>query len=286
MGSIAELTLTPLMPFGAILRGVDIGSRSLELAETEQIQSYLDEFHVLVFRGHESPTDAEYIQFISNFGDVPVNDVVPEQVRAGYPEIIVVSNIVENGKRIGTGQAARRLDWHTDYCWQERVSKVGALEAVELPNSAGGETCFANMYAVYEAVDSELRNRLLTLSALHVRDSVAVHDVDIQALRQAEHPMIVTHPRTGQKAIYVNRFFTKKIPALTEDESQSLLDSLFSLMSESRFIYEHHWELGDIVLWDQLGLVHSRKPYDESERRYMRQITALIGECETLSMSR
>lgn len=267
----------PMTPFGAVVRGLDL-SRDLELEEVTEIQDALNEHHVLVFRGHTPPTDPEYVRFTANFGEVAVNDVVPDQVRPGYPEIIVISNIIEDGKRIGAGRGAERLDWHSDYCWAEQISKFACLEAMEIP-SEGGETWFGNMYAFHDALPEDVVRRLEGLQAVHETDAAGYYQEGTEnPIRRAVHPLIIENPLTGRRAIYANHFYTRRILDVPEEESQELLNMIFEEAMHKQFIYEHQWQVGDLVMWDEVGLVHGRNPYDEGERRYMRQITALIDE--------
>ena len=282
IGQETTLTVNPCTPYGAVIRGLDIAKGALAAGQVTELLAYLDEYHVLIFRGHSSPEDAKYLEFVSSFGEVELTDIVPNQVRPERPEIVIISNDVKEGASIGPAQSASALDWHSDYCWQERVSQIGSIEALELPVSGGGETWFSNMYAVYEALDPAVRERLWSLSGLHIRDTTSpqYEGSAYQPLRQAEHPLVMTHPSSGRRALYVNHFYTARILGLSEVESRSMLDEFFALANEPRFIYEHHWELGDLVIWDQLGLVHGRNPFDTKERRCMRQITVAVSNIE------
>jgi taurine dioxygenase/pentalenolactone F synthase len=270
--------VTPLEPFGAVVTGLDV-RRQPEQSVMERLEHDLDEHHVLVFRGHSAPSDAELVRFVGSFGELERPDVVPDQVSSDAPQIVHISNEVENGAYVGPSQTTRSLDGHSDYCWQDRVSSIGALDAVAVPD-LGGETWFSNMYAVFDSLEPGLREWLQRLTAMHVRDTTSsqFREAKPQALRKAEHPLVMIHPTTHRRAIYVNTMYTNRIVELAPDESDELLEGLFLLMSQPEYVYEHRWKIGDLVLWDQLGLVHGRKAFDVNQRRYMRQITTLVAD--------
>jgi pentalenolactone F synthase len=212
------------------------------------------------------------VRFLRHFGELSVNEAVdPGYLRPGFPEIIIISNIVDHGQRIGAAADVKGLDWHTDYCWQERVSVVGALEAVEIPPE-GGATSFVNMYAVYEALEPELRERVDGLRASHEIAGTEVSEA------RAEHPLVATNPVSGRRALYLNSHFTKRLIGMDAEEGDTLLRRLVNFSISPQFTYEHKWQLADLVLWDQIGLIHARMPYGERERRYMRQITVLAKD--------
>ena len=263
-------TIGTLLPFGAMVTGMEFSS-DVTISELSELRRLLNEHHVLVFRGHRAPKDSEYVRFLRHFGELSTNEAVdPGYLRPGFPEIIVISNIVENGKKIGAAQDVKGLDWHTDYSWQDRVSVAGALESVETPHS-GGETCFVNMYAVYEALEPALRTKVDGLRALHEIKGTELRDAS------AEHPLVATNPISGRRALYINPHFTTKLIGIDEGEGERLLLRLIDISMSSQFLYKHSW-LSDLVLWDQIGLIHARMPYRENERRYMRQITVLAED--------
>jgi alpha-ketoglutarate-dependent taurine dioxygenase len=136
------------------------------------------------------------------------------------------------------------------------------------------------MYAVFDSLEPVLGEWLQGLTARHVRDTTSsqFRQAKLEALRKAEHPLVMVHPTTHRCAIYVNTMFTNRIVELAPDESDRLLERLFLLMSQPEYVYEHRWKIGDLVLWDQLGLVHGRKPFEVNQRRYMRQITTLVAD--------
>jgi alpha-ketoglutarate-dependent taurine dioxygenase len=284
-----NLSVESVAPFGAFVTGLDI-SRVLDKSEAASLRRLLNEHQVLVFRGHKSPTDAEYSRFAGNFGP-PVLNAPLEMGREGVesfhetivsrenPEIIMLTNkIVKDGREVGyTGVGAKGLGWHSDYCWADEIAEIGALDALVIP-SWGGQTCFANMYAVYESLSPQMQAKLDTLVGHHELHNKVDHYEEGAGppIRFAEHPLVLTNPYTGRRALYISPLYTTKIIGLPEDESKALLQELFDLALSPRFIHTHEWRVGDMVIYDQLGLIHARMPFNEEESRCMRQISLAV----------
>jgi alpha-ketoglutarate-dependent taurine dioxygenase len=273
--STCHLEVDPLgQPLGAVVRGMDFTS-ALDGATIATIKDALRDHLVLVFRGHQSPSDEQLVRFGSMFGELNRNDVAPEQTRPDNPEVLVVSNIVRDGKKVGTAGSGR-LDWHTDYSYQERVGLVSFLEAVLLPD-AGGSTYYTNLYLAYDELAPDVRQGLEHLSSLHSTSAAANYQTDPEHLvSQAVHPLVVTHPDSGRRTLYVNSLFSKSIIGMDAQEGAALLRKLFDHTTDDRFIYRHDWVIGDLVVWDDVGTLHSRDAFDPSARRYMRAMTTLV----------
>ena len=150
------------------------------------------------------------------------------------------------------------------------------LYAIEVP-SKGGNTLFANGYMAYETLPAEIRRRIDGRKALNA------YDYDNASTRRGTrvadgvpsyvHPAVRTHPATGRKALYVNRLMTVRIEGLPQDESDELLAFLFDHQEQRRFVYEHVWRLGDLLLWDNRCSSHARTDFPSSERRLMLRTT-------------
>jgi taurine dioxygenase len=153
------------------------------------------------------------------------------------------------------------------------------LYAIEVP-ARGGNTLFANMYAAYEALPGDVKQRLTGLAALNVYDYEG-NPTKRGAVRDGApsfvHPVVRTHPATGRKALYVNRLMTHSIIGLSPDESDDLLTFLFDHQEKKRFVYEHVWTPGDLILWDNRSTLHARSDFDAGERRLLRRV-AVLGE--------
>jgi len=227
---------------------------------------------VLVFRGHEPPTDAQYFSFGSKLGTVLIDNITPEFKRPGFPGIGIMSNVVESGKPVGaTGSA--EIGWHTDYSFRPRISRMLFLEASEVP-PAGGHTYFADMYSAYETLTPEVRARLASLRIVHTLEYQ--DDVHGPYEEHAEHPAVVTNPDTGRRALYLSKNFHPRFVGLTSAQSDQLVEQLATWSTDDRFVYEHDWESGDLVLWDSIGTQHRRDAFGSDARRYMRKMSILV----------
>jgi taurine dioxygenase len=259
---------------GAEIRGVDL--RSLDDAQFAELRrAWLDNL-VLLVRGQDLD-DADLIAFSRRFGDL---DFAPIQENGrrfveGLPELYVVSNVIENGVPIGSlgnGEAV----WHTDMSYVDVPPQASALYAVEVPE-AGGNTSFVSMYAVYDALPEPLKARIAGLRVKHdgtynsggfVRQGVTPTD-DPRDAPGALHPLVYRHPETGRAALYLGRRRNAYIDGLALDESEALLDELWSHVDGNRFGWTNVWRRADLVLWDNRCTMHRRDPFDPSTRRVM-----------------
>ncbi len=267
---------------GAEIQGVDL--RTIDDAGFARIhRAWLDHL-VLLFRGQEL-TDDDLIAFSRRFGALdwaPVQETGRRFVE-GHPEIYVVSNVIENGVPIGSLGAGEAV-WHTDMSYLEAPPKASMLYALEIP-PAGGNTYFCNMYLVYELLPEELRRRIAGLTLKHdgtynsggyVRQGVTAVD-DPVASAGVFHPLVVTHPESGRRALYLGRRRNAYIGGLPLAESEALLDELWSYTAREDVSWGHEWRTGDVVLWDNRCTMHRRDPFDPESRRVLHR-TQIKGE--------
>ncbi|MEQ8736123.1 MAG: TauD/TfdA family dioxygenase [Rhodospirillaceae bacterium] len=281
-------------PFGARIEGIDFrNAPSDEIVAA--LKRALAQHHVLVSRGHPTPGDEDIEQFFSAFGDLSSNTpevkehfrrlakLVPEYIEEGAEEVgsrFNLSNVEEDGKKMG-GLGNRELEWHNDQADLHRLKTISCLEALEVDPEAG-RTYFCDMYAVLETLPQTLRSRLENAFAIHDSSKYRSDDGSSNTLApSASHPILLAHPETGRKCLYVNPNFTSRVIGLPETDSQSLLDILFSHSYHDEYVYEHHWRTGDIVFWDNVGLQHMRKPLDSTKRRTLRVFQG-VSEAWTL----
>jgi taurine dioxygenase len=267
---------------GAEIKGVDL--KSISEADFETVhKAWLDHL-VLLFRGQQL-TDDDLIAFSRRFGHLdwaPIQETGRRFVE-GYPEIYVVSNVVENGVPIGSlgaGEAA----WHTDMSYLEEPPKASMLYALEIP-PGGGDTGFCNMYLAYESLPGELQQRIQGLSAKHdgtynsggyVRQGLTAVDDPITSAG-AWHPLVCRHPETGRRGLYLGRRRNAYIAGLTVEESESLLDVLWSFATQESLTWRVEWRVGDVVLWDNSCTMHRRDSFDPASRRILHR-TQIKGE--------
>ncbi len=280
-------------PRGAEVHGVDL-TRDVPPDVIEELKEALRENLVLLFRGHVSPTDPELVRFARNFGDLIVGtDFLRDP--AEYPEILPITNLIdEEGYPLGTG-AAVEFPWHLDYSYLDRVAKESFIDAVELPR-AQSTTCFCDMYMALESLPEERVKDFRDMRAHHDLREFVKGDEDREEMREAqrlkderdlkagierpglpEHdrPLVMHHPDTGREALYVSPANTRWILDVPEDESAALLVELFEHSTQPEFIYRHDWQVGDLILFDALGGMHRRDRFDSNDRRYMRQLSSL-----------
>ena len=246
-------------------------------------KAWLDHL-VLLFRVQKL-SDDQLIAFSRRFGEL---DLAPIQETGrrfveGYPEIYIVSNVIENGAPIGS-LGAGELVWHTDMSYQQDPPKASMLYALEVPPE-GGETGFVNMYDAYEALPLHLRERITGLRVKHdgtynsggyVRAGVTPTDNPREAPGMI-HPLVCTHPETGRKCLYLGRRRNAYIEGLPLAESEALLDEIWAHATRDELTWYNNWRVGDLVLWDNRCTMHRRDPFDPAARRVMHR-TQIKGD--------
>ena len=167
------------------------------------------------------------------------------------------------------------LMFHTDSVYLEKPL-MGATLYGERITSEGGHTLFVNMYMAYDTLPAATKARLAGLTAVNVFDyatQVRTTRFDRSKVKHAIHPVVRTHPETGRKALYVNRLMTEEICDLPEGESAAVLAELYDHAEQRDFIYEHVWQQGDFIMWDNRCLMHARTDFPRDQRRLMRRVT-------------
>jgi taurine dioxygenase len=265
--------------FGAEVIGLDL-SRPLIAEDFARIHRAHLDHHVLVFR-EQRITPAQQIEFSRRFGPLQIH-VLHQFALAGHPEVLIVSNIMENGKPIGLGDAGHF--WHSDLSYKEKPSLGSLLHAQELPPE-GGDTLFADMHTAYDALPAHLRDAIGGLHAEHTylaryaelqkrspwRPNLSAEQ--IAAVKPVVHPVVRTHPETGRKALFVSEHFTTRIVGLPDHESRALLDELFAHSVKPDFVYRHVWAEHDMVFWDNRSLMHLAAGTPDHLRRKLYRTT-------------
>lgn len=281
MEQIAEHTanriaIRPLSPtIGAEISGLDL-RRPLDDATFARIREAWHQHGVLLFRGQQLDEDDE-LAFAQRFGKIA--PLVTKHDVKFKPGVMLVSNIRENGKQIGVLPDGEMF-FHSDQCYAERPLAATFLYAIEIPRH-GGNTLFSNQYAAYDALPADVKRRIAGLKGMNVYDYGSNATVRKGSLReQAErgevpcfaHPIVRTHPETGRKALFLNRLMTDYLVGLTPEESDELLGYLFQHQEDRRFVYEHVWRLGDLMMWDNRCTLHARTDFPTTERRLLRRV--------------
>ena len=234
---------------------------------------------VIVIRG-QTLADPELIAFGRRLGELdtaPLAKTGKEQARV-HPEVIVVSNVTENGVPIGVLRDAEVV-WHSDNSYRDIPLSFSALYALEVP-PAGGDTGFANMYLALETLPADLRGRIAGLTIKHDMTYNSAGDLrdgfkpvaDVRDAPGPRHPIVRTHAETGYNALYLGRRPNAYIDGLPVAESERLLDALWAHATQPQFTWRHQWRAGDIVIWDNRCVMHHRAPFDGGARRVMHRI--------------
>ena len=258
---------------GAEITGIDI-SRPLDRDTVDELIDAWHQHMVVVVRD-QTMSDSELVAFSKYFGRLGQH-VINDFLAPDHPEILVISNIKENGRYLGLSTAGKR--WHSDLQYAEEPAIGSIGYAVEME---GGDIAFANMAAAYEALDEQTKKRLDGLEAIHsytqtTRD--AAREAREKEVPDVVHRAVLAHPTTGRKALYVSHSMTKGFVGLPEVESQTLLDSLNAHATQEEFVYAHKYRNGDVVMWDNRSVMHRVIPYDPSLRRHLRRTTIMARD--------
>jgi taurine dioxygenase len=273
-----NLEVVPLTKhIGAEIRGIDLRD-TLDAATIRAIhRAWLDHL-VLVFRGQRFSQE-DLIRATGYFGEIGPLSRPMKYFPKGYakllPNIMLISNIRENGETIGALPDGE-MHFHHDMIHGELPHSGTLLYSVEIP-SHGGDTLFASGYAAYDTLDSTVRQRLDGRKALHHYNYGATIRGNtsnaVVAFGEAVHPVFRTHDETGRKAVYVDRLMTMKVIDMPQAESDELLNAVFDHSEREEFVYRHIWRIGDLLVWDNRCSAHARDDFPSDQRRLMWRTT-------------
>jgi taurine dioxygenase len=260
---------------GAEVGGIDL-SGPLAQDDVKAIEEVWRDRLVVVFHRQEL-SDPQLIAFSRNFGelDPPGPNPYGEPFNKEHPELNVISNVVENGKPIGNlgdGEAV----WHADMTYVDVPPKAAMLHSLEIPPT-GGNTYFANMFAAYETLPADLKTATAGKIAVHDASTNSAGMLrkgykkvtDVRDVVGARHPLIRTDPGTGRKALFLGRRPNAYVLGLDVPDSEALLDALWAHATQPRFAMCHEWKVGDLLMWNNLSVLHRRDPFDPRSRRIM-----------------
>ena len=275
---MGKINLKPLSDsVGAEILSINL--TDLRATEFKEIRSALDAYGGLLFRNQElSPENL--VVFSKMFGDL---DHAPQMENGktaveGFPEIYIVSNILDdNDKPIGSLGAGEAV-WHTDMSYLPNPPDFSMLYAIEVP-AKGGDTSLCGMAAAYDALPKDLRDSIQTKAIKHdgtynsggfLRKGLR-EDNDPMTCEGQPHPIVCAHPRNGRPVLYLGRRKNAYVVGLEREASESLLDSLWEFAALSENFYTHQWRVGDLLLWDNRSTMHRRDPFDSTARRLMQR---------------
>ena len=262
---------------GAEIRGVDL-REPLDEDEFAAIERAYDEHGVIFFRGQKL-TPPQQVAFTRRFGEIEFNIFGERWSVTGSPEIVVVSNAIENGAPIGVRRAGE--NWHSDMCYSARPPRGTMLYALEIPELHGlalGDTEFASAAAAWDALPEALQNELDGRRALFDfagrKRAFPPKQSEIDRYPPVTHPIVRTHPHTGRKCLYVMRDDCTGIEGMDAGEAEALIAALADHIVKPAFIYRHQWRPGDLLMWDNCTVQHRAiQDYDLPLRRLMHRTT-------------
>ncbi len=280
---------------GAEISGVDLSTPLDDDTFAQLAKAFFD--NEVVFFRNQKITPEQHVAFTRRFG-ILEHHVRKENRLAGHPEILIVSNILdEQQKAIGAQDAGRF--WHSDLSYKKEPSMLSALYAVEVPVKDGkvlGDTNFASTTAAYDALPDSMKQRLQGLKNVHSYRYYRNKNAQAQKEEQArgartvqehtptaeqlasvpdvETPIVRTHPVTKRKGLFINEAHTSRIVGLGKEESDALLAEICQHIIKPEFQYLHQWQAGDLLMWDNCSAQHKANfDYDLPLRRLMYRTT-------------
>ncbi len=258
-----------------------------DAATLEQIRCGMDKYNVLVFR-NQPFTDDEQLEFAQRFDGqlhARTSTSVLVKNRFGNEALSDISNVGADGQLLSpddrrrmTGLANRL--WHADATFVEPAGRYSMLSARVVPPVAA-DTEFADMCAAYDALDDETKS---TIAGLKVHHSIAYSrellgfefaPAEKEQLKGAVHPLVRDFPRSGRRSLYLASHASSIID-MRVPEGRLLLRDLMEHATQARFVYSHHWAVGDFVIWDNRSTMHRARPFDDGKyRRELRRTTTL-----------
>lgn len=270
---------------GIELSGIDV-ARCSDDQFTALRQQWNDAGGLAVIRDQQL-TPQSQTDFSRRFGplfgeDDQFQDTVLPYLMPGYPTIYRVSNKKSSdGNALGRARAGSY--WHSDVSFRERPAMASLLYAIEIPG-VGGDTQFASQTAAYNALSPAMQKMLAPLNTVHdfrvaakTSGSYSAADIntsDFDGTNSCLHPLVITHPETGQPALFINPGFTSHIDGFEAAESAALLNFLYAHTQQPEFIYRHVWRPGDLVIWDNRSTMHLAIQ-DYNEDRYLHRSTVI-----------
>lgn len=261
---------------GADISGVDIGN-TIDGPSMEAILTAWHDHLVLRFRD-QTLSDDQLVAFSRRFGTLDLAPITTtgKPWLPGYPELNVISNVIDDkGVPIG-GLGAGESEWHTDMSYKAEPPSASILYALEVP-AAAGNTDFSNMYAAAEELPTDLRSAIAGRLCKHDSSMNSTGQLrknfepvtDPRDAPGAAHPILRTHPVTKRTALFLGRRKNAHIVGLPLDESEALLNQLWAHATQARYEWQQHWRVGDLIIWDNRCVMHRRDAFDPSLRRVL-----------------
>jgi taurine dioxygenase len=244
----------------------------------------LGEYGVLEFQDQCLSTK-QLRDFSARFGDLYISPGGRAQA-PGYPEVMILSNMMKDGQALGLKDAGQ--SWHTDMSYSKMIAFANVLYGVEIPSRDGrplGDTQFANTQAVCDDLPADIQTILSTRTITHdfnkfwemMRQKpgstrTPLSETEKKLRTPAVHPALLTHPITGRKVLYANPGYSISISNMSATESDQLLNYLFELQCQDKYLYRFKWRKNSLLIWDNMGTMHNAvADYNANEHRYIKR---------------
>jgi taurine dioxygenase len=274
---------------GATIEGLELW-KALAQEQLVAVIQALGRYGVVRFP-RQTLTGRELRDFAAQLGDLEINVGSKGYQEPGVPEVMILSNIVENGRPIGLADAGQ--GWHTDMSYSRMIAFANVLYGIKIPKRNGkalGATQFANMQAAYADLPSDIKKSLEGKTVLHDFEKFwemmrrekgskrpPLTDEQRRAKPPVSHPIFLTHPLTGKKVLYANPGYAMRINELPQKESDEMLDYLFRHQLKPEYLYTSQWEEGDVLVWEDIGTIHNAvADYGPHEHR-------LVKRCQVMA---
>jgi taurine dioxygenase len=275
---------------GASIEGLDL-AKPLQPADLDGVLKALGKHGVLRFPRQEL-TGRELRDFSRQLGDLEINVASHAYQDPGVPEVMILSNIVENGKALGLADAGQ--GWHTDMSYSRMIAFANVLYGLKIPRRNGealGATQFSNMQAAYAGLPADVKRELEGKTVLHDfnkfwemmrREKGSKRPPLTEAQRKSKppvsHPIFLRHPLTGKRVLYANSGYAVRINELPEKESDEMLEFLFRHQLKPEYIYTSHWQERDVLVWEDIGTIHNAvADYGPDEHRFVKRCQVMAN---------
>jgi alpha-ketoglutarate-dependent taurine dioxygenase len=274
---------------GAAIEGLDL-AKPLRPAELQGVLQALGRYGVLRFPRQEL-SGHELRDFAAQLGDLEINVGSAGYQEPGIPEVMILSNIVENGRPIGLADAGQ--GWHTDMSYSRMIAFANVLYGIKIPKRNGralGATQFANTQAAYADLPADVKRTLEGKTVLHdfnkfwemMRQEKGskrppLTDAQKKAKPPVSHPVVLKHPLSGNQVLYANPGYAIRINELPQKQSDEMLELLFQHQLQPKYIYTSQWQERDVLIWEDIGTIHNAvADYGAHEHR-------LVKRCQVMA---
>ena len=271
------MEITPISNAGgARINGIDL-SKVVSPEDVAMLKKAFLDYSVLVIPGQEL-NEQDQLRFCNLMGGVasrgkPLQERVKDADAAYEGAVHMVTNLTKEGVPLGSFGDGE-VWFHHDGSFKEIPYAATVLYGMSV-TSVGGETVFANMYLAYDYLNLTLKQKIEGLEGLNIYDYASIGRVDltkdVTGLNQWIHPLVIVHPDTGRKALFVSPLITARVEGVRPNESERLLTELCKYQENPEIIFEHKWEVGDLVMMDNRCITHARREFPGGEPRMLRR---------------